>query len=134
VAVVLPAAIMTDGVTDTFVGSLLFKATTTPPAGAGVDKVIVSVRPVPGPSTIGLGEMEIDGVTTGVLMLRENVVLAIFGGTEESVTVTDTVPAPAVVGVPEMTPFEALIVRPAGRPVAEKLYCGCPPAALTWSV
>ena len=41
--------------------------------------------------------------------------------------VTDEVPA--VVGVPEMTPVEALSERPAGRPVAEKVYGVVPPDA-----
>ncbi len=48
-----------------------------------------------------------------------------------STTVTVTVEVPAVVGVPEMTPVPALIVRPAGSPVADQLYGGVPPTALT---
>ena len=36
-----------------------------------------------------------------------------------SLTVTVTVLLAAVVGVPEIRPVEALIVSPAGRPVAE---------------
>ena len=36
---------------------------------------------------------------------------------------------PAVVGVPLMTPVEALIDRPVGRPVAENVYGGVPPLA-----
>ena len=36
-----------------------------------------------------------------------------------SVTVTVTVLLPDAVGVPEISPLEALIASPAGRPVAE---------------
>lgn len=39
----------------------------------------------------------------------------------ESVTVTVTGFVPAVVGVPVIWPDEALIERPPGKPVAEKL-------------
>ena len=34
-----------------------------------------------------------------------------------------------MVGVPETVPVEALIVRPAGRPVADQVYGAVPPVA-----
>ena len=42
-------------------------------------------------------------------------------GSVESVTVTATVKVPEAVGVPLITPVEAAIVRPAGKPVAVQL-------------
>ena len=38
---------------------------------------------------------------------------------------------PAVVGVPEINPLVELIVRLAGRPVADQVYVGVPPVAVT---
>src|SRR5262249_52979390 len=52
-------------------------------------------------------------------------------GVALSVTVAVTLNVPAVVGVPEITPEEALIDRPVGRPVAEKVYGGVPPDAVS---
>lgn len=52
-------------------------------------------------------------------------------GLVESLTVTFAVVAPATVGVPEITPLAALIVRPAGSPVALHVYDGVPPVAAT---
>lgn len=52
-------------------------------------------------------------------------------GLVESVTVTTAVLAPAVVGLPLMTPVEALMLRPAGRPVADQVYGVEPPLAAT---
>lgn len=51
-------------------------------------------------------------------------------GVVESVTVSVTGLVPAAVGVPVIWP-DAFIERPAGKPVAEKVYGGAPPAALT---
>src|SRR5690606_4984193 len=48
---------------------------------------------------------------------------------EESRTVTVTLDVPAVEGVPVMVPVDELIDRPAGRPVAEKVYGVLPPVA-----
>jgi hypothetical protein len=45
------------------------------------------------------------------------------------VTVAVTVDVPVVVGVPEMTPVAELIDRPAGSPVALKVYGVVPPEA-----
>src|SRR2546430_12611330 len=60
-------------------------------------------------------------------MVHVNVWLAVFCALSRTVAVTEKVPA--VVGVPEMTPLDALIDRPAGSPVAEKVYGGVPPEA-----
>jgi hypothetical protein len=49
-------------------------------------------------------------------------------GVLESVTAIDGVLVPEAVGVPEMVP-EELIVRPAGRPVADQVYGVVPPPA-----
>jgi hypothetical protein len=50
------------------------------------------------------------------------------------VTFAATVEVAAVVGVPEIRPVEALIVRPAGRPVADHEYGVVPPVAASCSV
>ena len=47
----------------------------------------------------------------------------------ESVTVTVTENVPDAVGVPDMTPLAALIVKPAGNPVADHAYGVVPPMA-----
>src|SRR2546421_11601054 len=60
-------------------------------------------------------------------MVHVNVWLAVFCALSRTVAVTEKVPA--VVGVPEMTPLDALIDRPAGSPGAEKGYGGVPPEA-----
>jgi hypothetical protein len=46
-------------------------------------------------------------------------------------TVTLDENVPAAVGVPEMTPLEALIAKPVGSPVADQLYGEVPPVAVT---
>ena len=61
------------------------------------------------------------------LTVQLNVVLAVAPAL--SCTVALTVEVPAVVGVPEMTPVDVLRDRPAGSPVAEKVYGGVPPEA-----
>jgi hypothetical protein len=43
-------------------------------------------------------------------------------GVAASVTVSETLNVPAVVGVPAMSPVDALIERPAGNPLADQLY------------
>ena len=43
------------------------------------------------------------------------------GVAAESVTVTTTENGPLTVGVPEIAPVVALIVKPAGKPVADQL-------------
>src|SRR5687767_8086381 len=48
-----------------------------------------------------------------------------------SSAVTVTVDTPAVVGVPVTSPVAPLMVRPAGRPVADHSYGAFPPVALT---
>lgn len=59
--------------------------------------------------------------------MSENVCEAVACGEAESFTVTFTVDPLAVCGVPLMTFPER--VRPAGRPVADHVYGGVPPAA-----
>src|SRR4051794_20659677 len=64
------------------------------------------------------------------LITHENEVLPVrWVGLVLSVAVTVTLYVVAVVGVPEITPVEALIARPAGRPVADQLYGVTPPEA-----
>ena len=53
---------------------------------------------------------------------------------ELSLTVTATVPLPAVVGVPLITPLEAFKLRPSGRPVAVHVYGVLPPEAVKVAV
>lgn len=42
-----------------------------------------------------------------------------------------TANVPDAVGVPDMTPLPALIVKPEGNPVADHAYGAVPPAAVT---
>src|SRR5579885_147983 len=57
--------------------------------------------------------------------------VALICGFVESFTVMVAVLLPAIVGVPLMTPVVALMVKPAGNPVADQLYGVVPPVALT---
>ena len=52
-------------------------------------------------------------------------------GLVESVTVIETVLAPAAVGVPVIAPVDGSMLSPAGRPVADHVYGVVPPLALT---
>ena len=55
-------------------------------------------------------------------MVRVNgLVAGWWVGRVESVTVTFTVPLLAAAGVPEITPLEALMDSPVGRPVADQV-------------
>ena len=54
-------------------------------------------------------------------MVKDNVVDLETGGVAESVTVTTTELVPVAVGVPEMTPVPAAMVKLAGKPVADQL-------------
>lgn len=73
------------------------------------------------------------GETVSGVGLINRVRLFINGtGIVESVTVM--VPVPTAVGVPERTPVAGLNDRPAGRPVACKVYGEVPPEALMVTV
>jgi hypothetical protein len=63
-------------------------------------------------------------VNTVTVMVNALVAVALAA----SVTCTETEKLPAAAGVPDMTPAE-LIERPLGRPDADQLYGGVPPAA-----
>ena len=66
------------------------------------------------------------------MMLRS--LLVVCGGEPESVVVIVNVVEPAAVGVPEITPVAVSSERPGGKlPVAENVYGGVPPVALTWA-
>jgi len=67
-------------------------------------------------------------MASSLLIVIEKVTVAVWGvGVPESVTVTTTLNGPAAVGVPLITPVDALIVRLAGRPAAENVNGGVPP-------
>ncbi len=74
-----------------------------------------------------------DGVVivNGPTMVMERFADALSWELVESFTVTFAVLVPEAVGVPLMTPVEALIVSPAGRPVADQVYGVVPPVAVT---
>ncbi len=55
-------------------------------------------------------------------------------GLLESVAVMTTVALPADVGAPLITPVDALMVNPAGKPDADQARGGLPPMALTVAV
>jgi hypothetical protein len=54
-------------------------------------------------------------------MVREKVLLPDRGGAALSVTVTVTELVPAALGVPVICPVPALMLKPAGNPVADQL-------------
>jgi hypothetical protein len=55
-------------------------------------------------------------------MFSTRLLVAVLGvGVVASLTVTATVLLPDAVGVPLITPVEALIVKPGGKPVADQL-------------
>ena len=60
-----------------------------------------------------------------------NVTDAVFCGLLLSFTDTETLPENAAVGVPVMTPVEALMLSDAGRPEADQVYGVAPPVAAT---
>ena len=63
------------------------------------------------------------------MVMESEVAVAVrWVGLVESVTVIVGVLVPAAVGVPEMAP-EELMLRPAGRPVADQVYGAVPPPA-----
>lgn len=72
-------------------------------------------------------------ITSGAgAMIIVNVLVAVCGvGVPESVTVTFTVLVPAAVGIPVICPVLALMLSPAGNPVADQLYGVMPPSAAT---
>ncbi len=67
----------------------------------------------------------------GGTIVSEKVLMAVCGaGMLESCTVMVTELTPAATGVPVICPVEALIVKPAGSPVADQVYGCMPPAAM----
>ncbi len=57
----------------------------------------------------------------GGAIVKDRVFDTETGGVAESATVTTTENAPLAVGVPEMMPVPAAIVKPAGKLVADQL-------------
>jgi hypothetical protein len=70
-------------------------------------------------------------IANGATIVMERLAEAVCWGLVESFTVTFAVLVPAAVGVPLITPVLALIVSPAGRPVADHVYGVVPPEAST---
>ena len=75
--------------------------------------IVSGVMAVPDTLDRSPGEM----TPTTLVMVHENEVVPLNPALSLARTVTDE--EPAVVGVPETTPVEALMDRPAGRPVAD---------------
>ncbi len=95
----------------------------TPPVAAAVALYATLITPD------GNAEVVMDNGTRTVI---EKVFEAVCGvGEPESVTVTVTGLVPAAVGVPVICPVLALMLRPAGNPVADQLKAGVPPEAST---
>ena len=82
--------------------------------------VAASVRLYATPTTPS-GREAVVMASCGVVVNERLAVAVRCVGEVESVTVTDTVLVPAVVGVPVIAPVEALIDRPVGRPVAAQV-------------
>jgi hypothetical protein len=68
-------------------------------------------------------------MTSCVTTVSTSVLEALCCGEVESVTVMVTLLVPAAVGMPDMTPVPALMVKPAGSPLAAQEYGCVPPAA-----
>ncbi len=60
-------------------------------------------------------------ITRAGAIVRVIVFVLVAGEVAESVTVRTTENVPFAVGVPEMIPVPAAIVKPAGKPVADQL-------------
>jgi hypothetical protein len=71
----------------------------------------------------------LEQLPTGLTTQLNDTLAVAWVGLALSVTVAVTDEVPAVVGVPEMTPVDALIDRPAGSPEAVKVYGVVPPDA-----
>ncbi len=67
--------------------------------------------------------------STGALMVRLNDFVAVSGGLPESVTLNVRFAVPAVVGVPEIAPVDALSDKPAGKvpALSAQVYGPTPP-------
>ena len=69
----------------------------------------------------------VETANAGVLIVSDRVLVAVFAGVAESVTMIVTVEVPAAVGVPVIcAPFT---LRFAGNPLAENVYGDTPPVA-----
>jgi hypothetical protein len=77
------------------------------------------------------GSGDVVVIANGATIVMEKLADAVSWGLVESFTVTFAVLVPAAVGVPLITPVLALIVSPAGRPVADHVYGVVPPVAVT---
>ena len=70
-------------------------------------------------------------ISCGAIVI-ENVFVPVCTGVDESVTVTTTLLlVPAAVGVPPITPVEALIDNPVGCPLKAQVNGAVPPAAVS---
>src|ERR1035437_5644098 len=68
-------------------------------------------------------------IANGATIVMERLAEAVCWGLPASFTVTFAMLVAAAVGVPLITPVLALIVSPAGRPVADPVYGVVPPLA-----
>lgn len=92
----------------------------TPPVAATV--------PETADPTVALGSDVVVIVSGGGAIVRPTLLLAV--APVESVTVTDTLTLPAVVGVPLMLP-SGVALSPSGNPLTANVYGGTPPEAAT---
>ena len=89
-------------------------------------KVVRTTVDCPPPAT----GLTVAGV--GALIVIDRVTVKVRRvGAVESVTVMDALVVPSTVGVPEIIPVDAAMVKPAGRPVAAHVYGEVPPVATT---
>ena len=77
-------------------------------------------------------DSEVVVMDSGGVIVSERLAVAFKGvGVEESVRVIATVLVPAAEGLPLMTPVDALMFNPAGRPVAAQVYGVLPPVPVS---
>lgn len=92
--------------------------------------VAARVTPGYGVPTVPDGSADVVIVSCPVMVSDRLLVAVRCVGLVESVTVMTTVPELAPDGVPLMTPLDASMPRPLGRPVADHVYGVVPPVAL----
>jgi len=122
----VPVIAPVDALIERVVGSPVADQVSAPVPPVAVTVKLYAVPIVP------LGREVVVIVRVDEAMVSDKVAVAVCCGVPESFTVTTTLAfATAVVGVPVIVPFDALIESPAGNPVADQVYRTVPPVADT---
>ena len=109
------------------------------PAGSPAAEKVYGVTPPVAPKfavyavpTTPVLRLVVETASAGGLIVNDKVLVAVFAGLAESVTMMVTLDVPAAVGMPVI--WFAVTVRPAGSPVAENVYGETPPVAPKFAV